>query len=375
MTLRNSMNLKKPTILIDKKKVLANIKRMQQKADKNRVDLRPHFKTHQSRSIGEWFRKQGTQKIAVSSISMARYFKNSGWKDIMIAIPVNILEIDEINDLNQNITIHLVVDSIFAIKYLSSNLKNKTYIWIEIDTGYNRTGIYPSDLPLITEITHICNQSNNLHLQGIMSHTGQAYSSKSIDEISQIYQETLNNMIGVKNELEKICVNEIQISLGDTPTFSIIESFDSYLNEIRPGNYIFFDLMQKQINSCKEDDIAIAIVCPVISILPQLNQLVIYGGGIHLSKEYLEVKNNRKIYGKLAKLNSDYTWNELSPAIYIDGLSQEHGIINAPDYFIQGIKIGDLICIIPVHSCMTANLHSSLYTTDLEKLDKFQFTS
>ena len=49
--------------------------------------------------------------------------------------------------------------------------------------------------------------------------------------------------------------------------------------------------------------------------------------------------------------------------VYIKKLSQEHGIINAPNKFVSSVKIGDLLYIIPVHSCLTANLmkNSAIY--------------
>jgi D-serine deaminase-like pyridoxal phosphate-dependent protein len=40
-----------PALLFDKRKCLMNIRRMKQKADKNNVQFRPHFKTHQSVEI------------------------------------------------------------------------------------------------------------------------------------------------------------------------------------------------------------------------------------------------------------------------------------------------------------------------------------
>ena len=41
------MNVKRPTLLVDAKKVVQNIGRMQQKADVSGAMFRPHFKTHQ----------------------------------------------------------------------------------------------------------------------------------------------------------------------------------------------------------------------------------------------------------------------------------------------------------------------------------------
>ena len=77
----------RPTLLIDKAKCKANIKRMALKARQNDIEFRPHLKTHQSLEIGDWFRQEGVTKITVSSVAMAKYFAQDGWKDITIAFP------------------------------------------------------------------------------------------------------------------------------------------------------------------------------------------------------------------------------------------------------------------------------------------------
>ena len=49
----------KPTIVLDELRVRSNIRRMAHRARQNQVRFRPHFKTHQSAAIGEWFRERG----------------------------------------------------------------------------------------------------------------------------------------------------------------------------------------------------------------------------------------------------------------------------------------------------------------------------
>ena len=58
----------RPTMLLDERRVHANIGRMAQKARANGVRFRPHFKTHQSERIGEWSRSEGVTAITVSSV-------------------------------------------------------------------------------------------------------------------------------------------------------------------------------------------------------------------------------------------------------------------------------------------------------------------
>ncbi|PKP10843.1 MAG: alanine racemase, partial [Bacteroidetes bacterium HGW-Bacteroidetes-4] len=45
-------------------------------------------------------------------------------------------------------------------------------------------------------------------------------------------------------------------------------------------------------------------------------------------------------------------------------ISQEHGIVNVPAHLMHEFKVGDLIYIVPVHSCLTANLLGEPYFID-----------
>ena len=104
------MNITKPTLILDKEKCLRNIEKMVSKAENNNLTLRPHFKTHQSLIIGDWFKMFGINSITVSSIVMAKYFAENGWNDITVAFPVNIREIAEINKLAQKIKLNILIN-------------------------------------------------------------------------------------------------------------------------------------------------------------------------------------------------------------------------------------------------------------------------
>ena len=74
---------------------------------------------------------------------MAVYFANHNWRDITIAFPINILEIQEINSLAMKLdSLNLLVENTESIECLENKLTKKVKIWIKIDIGYKRTGIY-----------------------------------------------------------------------------------------------------------------------------------------------------------------------------------------------------------------------------------------
>ncbi len=367
------MNIIKPTLIIDKAKMLKNIAKMCNKAKKNDIELRPHFKTHQSKVIGNFFREQGISMIAVSSISMAEYFAEDGWDDITVAIPVNILEINSINILAQKITLHILVDSLFTAEFLAKNLKYEVKCWIEIDSGDHRTGLTLDETAGIKKIVQTVQNSSNIHFQGLLTHGGQTYHGSSHQEICNMFDSSISIVKKVKGELSDISLNNVQISFGDTPSCSILNSFPSDINEMRPGNFVFFDVMQLALGSCSESEIAIALACPIISIHENLNQFVVYGGAIHLSKEFILDEDGQKNYGLAAPVKPDQTWDITYPKSKVISLSQEHGVIKAPLDVIKKLRVGDIVYILPIHSCLTANLFKNMLTTQGEKIDSFQY--
>ncbi len=100
-----------PTLLLDQEKCLKNIERMARKAMSNRISFRPHFKTHQSAEIGNWFRDFGVLSITVSSFRLARYFVESGWADILVAFPFIPQDIRELNALSKTARISILLDN------------------------------------------------------------------------------------------------------------------------------------------------------------------------------------------------------------------------------------------------------------------------
>jgi D-serine deaminase-like pyridoxal phosphate-dependent protein len=350
-----------PTLLLNEKICRRNIKEMADKARRNNIILRPHFKTHQSIEIGKWFREEGIDKITVSSLKMAVYFMQDKWKDILVAFPVNILEIDTINQLAGNIKLSLLVESVEAVEYLALYLKSPVSVYVKVDIGFHRTGVSWEDHQTIAEILKSVNRSGIISFSGFLTHAGLSYKSRSISEIQAVHDESTSRMISLKKHFIT-AYPEVKISIGDTPTCSRIEDF-RMVDEIRPGNFVFYDVTQVIIGSCSVDQIAIAMACPVVAIHKERYEIVIYGGSVHFAKDSVTDKDGTTLYGWVVR-NDGTGWGEVIEGAYLRKLSQEHGIIYAPaDIGIQ-YKIGDIIKVLPVHSCTTANLMKEYITLD-----------
>ena len=356
----------KPTLVLDKERCLANIRRMSLKAEKHHLLFRPHFKTHQSRIIGRWFRDAGVTRITVSSVTMARYFALDGWKDITIAFPVNLHELGMINELSQMATVNLLVSSGEKIETIGKQLAQNTGIFVEIDTGYGRSGINASFTDIIRDVIRKIRNTPHLEFSGLLSHTGNTYSAGKREEVLTIHDQALRQLINLRKELSDLAP-EFIISIGDTPACCLSDNF-SGIDEIRPGNFVFFDLMQVEIGSCTEEQVAVCAVCPVVARYPERNEAIIYGGAVHLSKEFMPGKKGERNYGSVVQWKEN-GWSSINRQAYLSSLSQEHGKITADAETIKQLEPGMLVGIIPVHSCLTADLMKGYITTTGEEID------
>ena len=343
------MNFSTPTLVINKSISSNNLDRMIGVANKNNLVLRPHFKTHQSIEIGNWFKEKGVTSITVSSIKMAEFF-SSEWDDITIAFPLNILEIDKLNFMITRNKVKLLIDSISSLKILNSQLQDSIEVYLKIDVGYNRAGLKVEEKQKIKSIIEFCKTSEKISFLGFLAHFGDSYKSRNKLEIKSVFEKSIERIKFLSDGFP-----DYQISIGDTPTCSTINKYPEFINEIRSGNFIFYDLAQYKIGSCEIEDIAIRMICPVVSIYEEREEILIYGGSVHFSKDILRENEN----DKFGYVYFGEAWDVSNKIGYIKSLSQEHGIVKLEKKI--DLKIGDQLNVIPVHSCLAVDKMGVFY--------------
>lgn len=344
------MEIKRPTFLVNKDICRKNIERIKTKAEKTNTELQAHFKTHQSLETGELFLESGINKITVSSVQMAQEFsQNPNYKEITIAFPLNILEIEEINELAKKIKLTILIESSEAAKIASSKIKNNISYLIEIDTAYNRTGVWHENTDEIDLILAVLSKNEKFTFKGFMSHDGQNYTADNEKAIIENHNSSKFKLMTLKSKYNT------SFSMGDTPSCSLVHDF-SGIDIVRPGNFVYYDLMQVKAGSCNIENIAVTVACPVVSIHNERNEVIIYGGAVHLSKEYIICADGQKVFGIPVIYDKGFkTYTQIENA-RVKSLSQEHGIIKFESKIPVEIKIGQIIGILPVHSCLAANL-------------------
>lgn len=341
-----------PTLLLDESKARKHIAFMAEKARTQGIRLRPHFKTHQSAAIGEWFHQAGVSRITCSSIQMAEYFAGAGWKDILVAFPFNQREIGKVNELVKAIHLELLVESPETAAFLDNHLVAPVDVWVKVDTGAGRTGIPVEDQKRISAVCQTVNDSPLLYLRGLLTHAGHTYRARTREQAAATYQASITQLNQARNRLTKQGMPGLEISAGDTPGCTLADDL-GIVDEIRPGNFIFFDATQAAICSCTVKDIAVAVACPVVAVHPDKEKAVVYGGAVHLSSEHY-LDGDHKVFGLVTMLNPK-GWGTPIAGAYVSSLSQEHGILHIPQPAVKTVNPGDLLAILPAHSCITVS--------------------
>jgi len=378
----------RPTLLVDENKVRRNIARMVDKARQSKVRLRPHFKTHQSQVIGRWFREAGIEQITVSSLEMAEYFAADGWRDITIAIPCNVAELQATQRLAQQVELGILVDTTEALAFLLQEVTQPLRVWIKIDVGYGRAGVHWTDKATVEHMVRmLTSEAGNstthpMRFAGLLTHAGHSYAASSAPEIQEITQTSLERMQSLQRMVESTFSQACPLSVGDTPSCASLLEF-SGVDEVRPGNFVFHDVMQLNLGACRSADIAVAVACPVIARYPQRHEVLIQGGAAHFSKEILRPTaslaryelpaRQAAIYGLVVgfdKSASPATWGEIRPDAVLTSLSQEHGILKVADSFWENCPIGQPLLILPVHSCLTADLFPAYISLQGNRLER-----
>ena len=215
--------------------------------------------------------------------------------------------------------------------------------------------LYICAIACIRSIEFVIPPYSNANFAGFLSHAGHTYKSNSIDEIQTFHLENLSKLINLKNHFGQNLI----LSTGDSPSVLTQVDFNG-IDELRPGVFVFNDLMINKLTKIDKCNISVAVACPVISRYTSRNQILIYGGAVHLSKDYLLDADCNPYYGEAYRLDS-YHWETTSDNYIgkVTSLSQEHGLITLDESSNYIPKQSEMIAILPIHSCLTADKYNS----------------
>jgi D-serine deaminase-like pyridoxal phosphate-dependent protein len=356
----------KPALVLDADRARRNIERMAAKARRLGLRFRPHFKTHQSRAVGRVFRDCGVDAITVSSVDMAEYFAADGWRDILVAFPLNILELDGLRRLARRVKLGILVEATDGLAALAAGVARPVDVWVKIDIGANRAGLDWNDRAGSARVCAETVRHPRLRLRGLLTHNGRTYGARTIAALQASHADSLAKMLRARRALEAAGYAGLEISVGDTPSCSRLDDFAG-VDEVRPGNFVLYDVTQLELGNCAERDVAAAVACPVVAVHARRREVVVYGGAIHLAKEDFLSARDGRIYGRVCRPRGA-GWGPVLPGTSVRALSQEHGVVATTEDVVRRTRPGDILFVLPIHSCLTVDLWGQYLDLDGNKV-------
>ena len=351
----NLETLKTPSLVLDLTKVRRNAERMSQRVQQFGADLRPHIKTHKCIEVARIQTTGHSGAVTVSTLAEARAFVANGFSKITYAIPIEPGKFSEAIEISRDCELSLITDDLEVPAQLNDAARQANVhlnLFLKVDCGYHRCGVEPTSHEAL-EIPRRISNASNLRFAGILTHAGHSYNCQTRAEVLALAKHERDVMAAFADVLRKE-VGPVPIaSIGSTPTITSVDHLDG-IDEVRPGNYIFFDAFQATLGSCSFDDCALTVLASVVHRDRGRLKVIIDAGAIALSKDRGPMHLNPDCgYGKVLNLQG----GDLN--LTVSERSQEHGVLIAKDEAtFDRLKIGSRVRVLANHSCLTAAQHS-----------------
>ncbi|WP_226623641.1 D-TA family PLP-dependent enzyme [Alloyangia pacifica] len=334
-----------PLPVIDEARMAANIARAQAHLDGLGRAFRPHIKTHKLPEVARAQTEAGAVGINCQKVTEAEVFAEAGFDDILITY--NILgpaRLARLKVLNARIS-HLSVtaDSAEVVAGLAATFDaaHPLTVLVECDTGGKRCGVQTPEAAasLAAEIA----AAEGLRFGGLMTYPapgGAAAVEGFVTAAKALLQEA-----GLECPV---------VTVGGTPDFFAAGDIPS-ATEHRAGTYVYNDRAMVRAGHATLEDCAMHILVTVVS-RPTPDRAVIDAGSKALTSDLLGFQDHGLIV--------EY------PGARITGLSEEHGVVDLSGIDGAGPKVGDVLRVIPNHTCVVTNLFDRMVFHDGERVTR-----
>jgi D-serine deaminase-like pyridoxal phosphate-dependent protein len=239
-----------------------------------------------------------------------------------------------------------------------------------VDVGFHRCGVDPGAEGIARTIAEIA-ALPGLRFRGLLSHAGHAYGATSEAELKGIAEQEARTMTALAEQLRALDVEVPEVSVGATPPIRYSIQQDG-ITEIRPGNFIYFDRTQVSLGAAGWDDCALTVLARVVS-KPAPDRIILDSGSKTLTNDLARGFSPAPGYG--AVLRSITGAQDVDDNLIIERLSEEHANVRAKNGSSR-LRIGDLVRIVPNHSCVVSNLVDAAWLMDGERvLDRLEISA
>ncbi|GAB6932772.1 alanine racemase [Calditerricola satsumensis] len=338
-----------PALLIDLDRLEANLRRMQERADRAGVKLRPHAKTHKSVAVARRQLALGAAGLTVAKVSEAVALVPSGVRDLFVCTPV--VDEDKLRQLArlvaEGVRVRVAVDHPLHIERLVAVFGDKVPFeaMIEVDTGQHRAGLAPD--AAVAFAKWVLHQRPQVRVAGLFTHEGHVYGGATVEEMRRLAEAAQRAMLEAGRALAAHTGHPLELSIGCTPALLVTDILPG-ITEIRPGVYAYFDRSQALVRG--EWDACAATVLATVMTVRDGERLVLDAGAKALGSDPV----NTGLPGR----HPGYGVLKDHPACIVARVSDEHGVVTP---WTADLAVGDRVEVIPNHICPVVNLYDRAY--------------
>lgn len=357
--------LETPALLLDKGKAAANARRLRDRLAARGVAQRPHVKTAKNVEVVRMAFADGRGPITASTLAEAEHFFAAGFTDIVYAVGLAPVKLPRIEALvRKGCDLKVILDSPEAATALSEYCTRRGVriaALIEIDTDDHRAGVRPGD-PALFEVARRLEASGSSLLQGVLTHAGTSYSSRSVEEMEAWAERERSLTVAAAEALRAAGFRVPTVSVGSTPTALFGRGFDG-VTEVRAGVHFFFDLVMVGLSVCATEDVAISVLTSVIGHQAAKGLLITDSGWMALSGDRGTARQAVDHgYGQVC----DPDGRPIEDLVVADA-NQEHGIVSrrgGGPLDVARFPVGTKFRILPNHACATGAQHALYHVLD-----------
>ena len=332
-----------PVIILDVMR--RNIEHAQASADARGLTVRPHIKTHKCIEIGRLQRDAGAVGITAGNVGEAEVFAANGFDDILIAYPVwpGGTKGRRIRALAETIDLKVGVDSRPAIDELARVMRGAPRplrVVVEIDCGARRSGAPPDRAGELAGYAF----SKGLEAVGVFTYPG--HGSRHPLARAEAARDQLDALQTAVESFQSLGIEATVVSAGSTPTMDFCDG--PPITEIRPGEYVFFDLGNLELGACGADQIALFVASTVVS---------------DNVPEHVIVDVGTKALGREGSLENGYGCAPEVEGGRLTKLNEYHGFL-ACGLDATRPQVGTVLAVVPDHCCVVVNNFDELVVTD-----------
>jgi D-serine deaminase-like pyridoxal phosphate-dependent protein len=336
-----------PAVLLDRTRLAANIREMQDLCDRHGVELRPHIKTHKMVAVARQQLAAGARGLTCAKLGEAEAMLPSGVRSLFVAhslvdpgqAPRIAALADQLDDLRVAVTSEAHLDALCRVAAAAGR---KLRVMLAVDTGLGREGA--RDDATAIRLARRLARCAQLELRGFYTHEGHFYGVPP-DQLAARAAELVDRLCALRDAIDPA----LAVWPGCSVSARLIARAGAgRVQAVRPGAYMFGDLsLTRTTGVMPAAAVALHVLATVVD-KPEPGLALIDAG----SKTF----------------SSDRTPDGLS-ALATDGrdvavarVNEEHGYLRGSG--VDALQIGERLLFTPAHVCTVVNLTDSVVVTE-----------